>query len=546
MKKSVWLWFVVLTFMLVACSNDSNDSSDSTNDQNANDGETASNEVKELNLVLGSEPTSLHPALASDSFSIGLIRNMFEGLTEMKNGKPELAAAEKYEVSDDLLVYTFTLRDAEWSNGDPVTAEDFVYSWRWALNPENASPYASILYPLQGAEAYSTGAGSAEDVGVKALDEKTLEVTLATPTPYFLELTAFSTLLPFNQKAAEENENWFTEPGFVTNGYYTLDDWVHGGSITLAKSKSYWDATNVNIDKVNIPIVESDTTQMTMYDAGEIDFIGAPFGNVALDKIDGLKADGTLNATEKAGVYWYKFNTKDEIVSNVNVRKALTLSIDREGLIKNILKGEQDAALGLVPNAVEGFGNDDGYFKDADYEGAREALKVGLEELGISDPSDVTVTIAYFTNEGDAAVAQYIQQTWSKELGINVKLTNSEWQVYIEELNNLNYQIGRLGWTGDYNDAFTFLEMYDTAKNPNNQTAWENAEYKSILTQSTTETDAQKRTELLLQAEEIAMAEYPVAPIYYYTNLFVVKDYVTGMEPDGLSNFNFKYVDVNR
>ena len=554
MKKGLWLLIVVFSFLLVACSNDStdstknstsNESSVSAEDSVSNDG-NATNSPKELNLVLGSEPTTLHPGMANDSFSIGLIRNLFEGLTEMKDGKPQLAAAEKYEVSHDQLVYTFTLRDAKWSNGDPVTAEDFVYSWQWALNPENASPYASILYPIKGAQQYNTGAGSAEDVGVKAIDEKTLEVTLSNPTAYFLELTSFSTLLPFNQKAAKENENWFNENSFVTNGYYTLEEWIHGGSITLTKNESYWDAENVQVNKINIAIVESDSTQMAMFDAGEIDFIGSPFGNVALDKIDELKATRSLNATKKSGVYWYKFNTNDELISNVNIRKALTLAINRKDLIKNILKGAQDPALGLVPNAVKGFGDDEGYFKDADYEGAREALAIGLNEFGISNPSDVTVTISYFTNEGDAAVAQFIQQNWTKELGINVELTHSEWPVYIEELNHFNYQIGRLGWTGDYNDAYTFLEMYDTAKNPNNQTGWENETYKSLLTKSTIEKDPQNRIDLLRQAEAIAMKEYPVAPIYYYTNLYVVKDYVTGMVPDFLSNYNFKYVDVNR
>ena len=541
MRKRLWVFMLLFVIsVLVACSNDSAENTDTEENENS------SSESKELNLVLGSEPTSLHPALTSDSFSIGIIRNLYEGLTEIKDGKPQLAAAEDYKVSDDQLVYTFTLRDAKWSNGDPVTAEDFAASWIWALTPENASPYASILYPIKGAQAYNSGSGSVEEVGVKAVDEKTLEVTLENPTPYFLELTAFATFLPFNQNEASANETWYNEPNFATNGYYTLEDWVRSGKITLAKSESYWDADNVNIDKINIAIVESDATQMTMYDAGEIDFIGAPFGNIALDKINALKENETLNVSQKAGVYWYKFNTTDELVTNVNIRKALTLAIDREGLIKNILKGEQDAALGLIPNAVEGFGDDDGYFKDADYDGAREALATGLKELGITEPGDVTVTISYFTNEGDAAVAQYIQQTWKKELGIDVKLTNSEWQVYIEELNNLNYQIGRLGWTGDYNDAFTFLEMYDTASNPNNQTGWESKEYQALLSQSASEADTAKRLEILKQAEAIAMADFPVAPIYYYTNLYVVKDYVAGMEPDGLSNYNFKYVDVNR
>lgn len=500
---------------------------------------------KVLDLLITSEPPSLHPQLATDTTSGAILENTFEGLTTMKDGEPVLAAAEDYVVSEDLLTYTFTIRDAQWSNGEKVTAEDFEYAWKWALNPENASEYSTILYPIKGAEAYNNAKGTAEEVGVKAIDEKTLEVKLNAPTPYFLELTAFKTFFPIHKATAEANPKWYTEAeSYVGNGAFTLSTWNHSGDIVLEKSESYWDAENVALETVNVAMVESETTQMTMFDAGEIDFLGAPFGTIALDAIDRLKSEDKLQVSDLSGIYWYKFNTKDEVMQNENIRKALALSIDREALISNIVKGEQEPALGMVPNSVEGFGDDEGYFKDADIEEAKKYLEAGLKELGLASPADLEVKVSYNTSEAHSAIAQFIQQGWTSNLGISVKLDNAEWQVYLDKIQAGDFQVGRLGWAADYNDAYSFLEMYNSATNGNNQTGWSNEEYTKLLEASTTETDAAKRTELLLQAEEIIMDDMPVAPVYYQTNLFIKSDEVENMAPDALGNINLKFVDV--
>ncbi|MFL0582898.1 peptide ABC transporter substrate-binding protein [Solibacillus silvestris] len=522
-----------LSALLAACGGDE------TKSTSSGDGE------KELDLLITSEPPSLHPQLASDTTSGAILENTFEGLTTLVEGEPVLAAAEDYKLSDDLLTYTFTLRDAQWSNGEKVTAEDFEYAWKWALNPENASEYSTILYPIKGAEEYNNGKGTAEDVAIKAIDEKTLEVTLNAPTPYFLELTAFKTFYPIHKATAEADPKWYTEADtYVSNGAYNLSTWNHSGDIVLEKSDTYWDTENVDIDTVNIAMVESETTQMTMFDAGEIDFLGAPYGTISLDAIDRLKSEDKLNVSDMSSIYWYKFNTEDTVMQNENIRKALALAIDRQGLISNVVKGEQEPALGIVPNSVEGFGDDEGYFKDADFEEAKKYLEAGLKELGLANPADLEVKVSYNTSEAHSAIAQFIQQGWSSNLGITVKLDNSEWQVYLDKIGNGDYQIGRLGWGADYNDAYTFLEMYNSAENGNNQTGWSNDEYTALLNESITETDPDKRTEKLLEAEAVIMEEMPVAPIYYNTNLNVVSDEVENMVPDALGNINLKYVKM--
>lgn len=552
MKKRnlfLMLMLLALTLVLAACNFGAEKEEPASEDGTATEGDSETTEgPKEINLLVASEPPSLHPQLATDTTSGVIIQNVFEGLTTLVNGEVQNAAAENVEVSEDLLTYTFTLRDTTWSNGDPVTAEDFAYAWKFALTPENASEYASILYPIKGAQAFNEGTGTVEDLGIKVVDDKTLEVTLENPTPYFLELTAFKTYYPIHQATAEANETWFAEAGdsYVTNGAYTLADWQHSASMTLKKNESYWDADNVAIDTVNIAMVESEATQSTMFDAGEIDYLGAPFGSIALDVIDRYKQEGILTIADYAGLYMYKLNTTGEFTSNANIRKALALAIDRQGLIDNVLKGEQAPGVALVPAAIKGFEEDMGYIKDNDIEGAKAALEAGMKELGISDPSEIKLNLSFNTSEAHAAIAQFIQEGWRTALGIEVTLDNSEWQVYLDKVSNLDYDIARMGWIADYNDAYTFLEMYNSAENGNNDTGWENPEYTALLEQSNKESDPAKRLELMKEAQGIFMSEMPIAPIYYYTNLSVKKDYVENIEPDSLGNINLKYVDINK
>lgn len=535
----------VFSLVLAACGFGGEDSDNSSSSDGAKD---SGSKAKELRLAVASEPPSLHPGLATDTTSSAILLNVFEGLTVVDNeGNLTEGMAEKWDISDDKKTYTFHLRDAKWSNGDSVVAGDFEYAWKWVLNPENLSEYSSIFYPIKGAQAYNDGKGSVDDVGIKAEDDKTLVVTLENPTPYFLELAAFKTYLPINKKAAEANKEWYADAGenYVTNGAYKLSDWKHSDSIVLTKNEDYWDASNVDVKTVNISMVEKEATVATKFKGGELDYIGAPFQTVDLNALDEFKKDGSLNNKDQASVYMYKFNTKkDKLMANVNIRKALTLAIDRQKLVDNVTKADQKPALGMVPIVVPGFEKDRGYFKDNDVEGAKAALEAGMKELGIKDPKDITINISFNTSEAHAAVAQFVQEQWSKDLGINVKLDNSEWQVYLDKLNTGDYQAGRYGWVADYLDAYTFLEMYDTAKNGNNDTGWENAEYKGFLDKAVAEADEAKRLEYLKKAESIIMTEFPVAPIYYYTHPSVVKKGIENLDPNDTGDIHLKYVKM--
>lgn len=501
-----------------------------------------------LNLALSSEPPTLDPALATDSTSGSIIRNVFEGLTHNNHGEIEPGVAESWEESEDGLTWTFTLRqDSTWSNGDPVTANDFEYSWKRALNPETASQYASILYPLAGAEAYNSGEGEADAVGVKATDDYTLEVTLNAPTPYFLELTSFYTYMPVHQATVDADATgWAAEAGesYVTNGPFDLATWNHNSDVVLTKNAEYWDADNVALETVNLQIIESESTANSEFQAGNLDYLGTPYGTVSLDSIDMYRANEELNTVPYAAIYWYKVNTTDEYMQNANLRKALSLAIDRQGLVDNITKGEQLPALGLVPPTIEGFEEDRGYFQDAAFDEAKEYLATAMEELGISDPSEITINISINDSEAHSTIAQYIQSGWATNLGINAEIDSTEWQVYLDRLNVLDYQVGRMGWIADFNDSVSFLDMYRTADHGNNDTGWENEDFKNLIDQASEEADPAARQQILLDAEAIIMDEMPVIPVYYYTSNYVIKDGVENLEPDALGNVSLKDVTI--
>ncbi|MGG1697512.1 peptide ABC transporter substrate-binding protein [Bacillus zhangzhouensis] len=545
MKKrwSVVTLMLIFTLVLSACGFSGNKSGDST---------SSSGEAKTtLNVNISTEPFSLHPGLANDSTSGSVIRQTFEGLTRINaEGKPENAMASDIKTSADGKTYTFTLRDAKWSNGDPVTAKDFEYAWKWALDPKNESQNAYQLYYIKGAEAANKGKAKVADVGIKAKDDKTLVVELENPTPFFTELTAFYTYMPVNQKVAEKNKNWFTNAGenYVSNGPFVLSQWKHGGSITLEKNNEYWDKDTVKLKKINMSMIKDTNTELSMFKKGELDWAGSPTGSLPTESLQTLKKDGGLKIQTIAGIYNYKFNTEVKPLNNANIRKALAYSINRQAIVDKITQGEQVPAMAIVPPTMEGFtDNKTGYFKDHDVATAKELLEKGAKELGYKSVSDLpALKLSYNTDEGHQKIAQAIQEMWKKDLGIKVELDNSEWNVYIDKIHSGDYQIGRMGWLGDFNDPVNFLELYKDKDGGNNDTGWENKEYKQLLNDSAKETDKTKREEMLKKAEEILINDMPVAPIYFYTQLWVQDPKLKGVVVSGLGDVQYKWAHFEK
>jgi oligopeptide transport system substrate-binding protein len=501
---------------------------------------------QELRINISSEPPTLHPGLATDSTSGVVLNHAFEGLTRInKNGEAEEAMAEKIDVSEDGKTYTFTIRDAKWSNGDPVIAHDFEYAWKWVLVPANQSDYASQIYNyIEGAkDAYDTpdiSIEKMENVGIKAIDDKTLEVKLTNPTAYFLELTAFYTYFPVNSKIAKDNPDWANrvDESYVSNGPFVIAD--KSATITLQKNKDYWDADSVKLEKITMDMINDPNTEYQSFKKGELDWAGAPTSALPTDVIPTLDKEGTLQKSPIAGTYWFKFNINKEPFQNENLRKALSYSINRKAIVENVTQGGQIPAMALVPSAIIKE-NEKGYFKDNDVDAAKEHLQKALDELGLSDVSELPeIALSYNTSEGHQKVAQAIQDMWRKALGIEVTLNNAEWNVYLDNIDQGNFQIGRAGWLADFNDPVNFLEIFTVPKG-NNDTGWTNETFNNLLAQAAKETDKEKRLGLLKDAEKLVLDEMPIAPIYFYTNNWVQNDNLKGVVISPLGDVQYKW-----
>ncbi|RDW20460.1 peptide ABC transporter substrate-binding protein [Oceanobacillus chungangensis] len=561
-------WSLLLTLLLAlgvllaACSGDEPAESEDDGTEEGNTEEPAESEDTEgteedteasasgdglaadqtFDINIRTEPPSLHPGLASDTTSGAVLYQIFEGLMRInQDGEVEEAMAESYDVSDDLLTYTFHIReDAVWSNGDPVTAGDFEYAWKWVLNPDNAdTDYAYQLYVIKGAQAAKEEGASSDDIGVTAIDEKTLEVILEQPTPYFLDLTAFYTYYPVNQKVVEGATDWALNvtDTYVTNGPFLIESWAHKDQIVLKKNPEYWDADTVKLETINMYMIDDENTSLEMFNSGELDWAGDPTDALPLSAIPSLKADGSLNISPLAGVYYYAFNTEVEPFNNVNIRKAFALAINREGIVQSVTQREEIPAMALVPPSIWEE-SEEGYFKDNDVETAKEYLATGLEELGLEELP--AISLSYNTSEAHAAIAQAVQDMWRQNLGVEVTLNNEEWNVYLDSMSAGNFQTGRMGWLADFNDAINFIELFQSVGG-NNYTNWESEEYSNLIEQSRTETDPDARKEILREAEAIFMEDLPIAPIYFYTNAWLSKDFVKDLEVSPLGGVQFKW-----
>ncbi|PAV31465.1 ABC transporter substrate-binding protein [Virgibacillus profundi] len=571
MKLKKWSILLVLVFamsiFLAACAGDDSESSDgndsgdteetedsgsdssegsedsgSSEDSEGSDGEGELAADQTFDINIKSEPPSLHPGLATDTTSGAVLDQVFEGLMRInQEGEVEEAMAESYEMSEDQTTYTFKIReDATWSNGDPVTAQDFEYAWEWVLDPDNAdTDYAYQLYVIKGAQAAKEEGGSIDDVGITAEDDQTLVVELAQPTPYFLDLTAFYTYYPVNHNVVDGNDEWAQDvtENYVTNGPFTLESWEHKNQIVLKKNPDYWDAETVKLETVNMYMVDDENTALEMYNSGELDWAGDPTDSLPLAAIPSLTEDGSLNLSSLAGVYYYSFNTEESPFDNVNIRKAFASAINREGIVQSITQREEQPAMALVPPSIWEE-NNEGYFADNDPEAAKEYLETGLEELGLDELP--AVKLSYNTSEAHAAIAQAVQAMWKENLGVEVELNNEEWNVYLDSMGAGNYQIGRMGWLADFNDAINFLEIFQSVGG-NNYTNWESEEYSDLIEQSRTETDDAARKDILRQAEQIFMDDMPIAPVYFYTNAWLSQDYVHGIEVSPLGGVQFKW-----
>jgi oligopeptide transport system substrate-binding protein len=508
---------------------------------------------KVAKLISGGEPGSLHPALSQGTHESIILDHIFEGLMKRdKDSKIVPGMAKEYTLSKDNLTYTFTLRDGiKWSNGDPVIASDFEYAWKFALNPLSASNYAYQLYYLAGGEEYNSANPkkvSKEDmqkledaVGVKAKDDKTLVVTLKQATPYFLELCAFYTYYPIDQKVQQANKDWAIEGNtHVSNGPFKITQWNHDQDIVVAKNDNYYNKKEVKLSGIDFIISEDLNTNWQMYQNDEIqvdyDLPGDVLGKLKSENNAELKIPTEL------ATYFYRFNTSKKPFNNVKVRKALSMAINRQSLIDNVSQGGQLPAFALVPTGVPDakgeFRKNGGDYFTENIEEAKKLLAEGLKEEGMDK---LSFSILYNTSEQHKKMAEAIQQMWNK-LGIEVKLENVEFKVKIDREHSLDYAVSRAGWIGDYVDPNTFLDLF-TSWSKQNDTGWKSSKYDELIKSASSEFNVEKRMGYLHQAEKLIVEDYPIMPIYYYTRPMMVKSNLVGTTKAVNRQINLIYAD---
>jgi oligopeptide transport system substrate-binding protein len=493
----------------------------------------------------GDEPQELDPHVTTGIPEFHIQHAIFEGLVS-KNSETlaiEPGVAESWTVADDLKSFVFNLREnARWSNGDTVTAGDFVYSWKRALTPALGNLYAYMLYPLKNAQPYFEGTiTDFSQVGVKALDDRTLKVELSGPTPYFLQLldhhSFFPVYPPLIEKFhayAERGTRW-TRPGnFIGNGPFVLKEWKLNRILTIEKNPAYWDADQVRLNEVHFYPISNRSTEERMFRAGQLHITDrVPNEKIAVYR---KNQPESLRITPYLGTYFYRFNTTVKPLNDIRVRKALSMCINRKQIVELITKGGEIPAYTFTPPDTNGYTSRAKMQYDP---GAAQQL---LSEAGYPRGRNFpTLDIMFNTDETHRKIAIAVQEMWKKNLNINITLSNLDWKVYLDNESNMDYQISRAGWIGDYVDASNFLEIFLTGGG-NNRTGWSNKRYDKLVQESSMTADRNMRYAMLQEAEQILADQVPVAPIYTYTQVRLVSPSVKGWDYNILDQHTYKYV----
>lgn len=486
-------------------------------------------------ISIQSEPSSLDPRKARDLDSGVILRMLFEGL--MRSSKDcgvEPGIAASVNISEDGLKYVFHLRNTKWSDGTPLKATDFLFAWKSILDPQFATDSAYHFYPIKNARKVKLGEVPLSDLGVQVLDSQTLMVELEQPTPYFLELLTMPPFFPVPETLVMNYPNWAQEAStMVSNGPFQMDLWNHADQLTFKKNQLYWESEVVCLNGIDLCVASSDTG-LRMFEENKLDWMGSPLSMIPTDAISSLKTAEKLKSSSFLATGFCRLNVlskigeKENPLSKVQFRRALSLSLDRSSIVNHLLRGGQTIATSLVP--IDMGLSTKGYFSDNSLDDALELLNQVREETPFPP-----IVISYYNNERNTLIAQVLQRQWQERLGIRVEIEAIEPKVYFQRISRKEFQIAIGSWTADFNDPINFLEVFKFKDNGTNNTGWENAEYIDLLNQSGLCRDLQERKQILRKAEEILMEEMPIIPIYQFALNYVKNSALMGvsLSPQG-------------
>ncbi|MCI5562988.1 MAG: peptide ABC transporter substrate-binding protein [Intestinimonas massiliensis] len=525
----------------------------------------------DMAVCIASEPQTIDPALNSAVDGAIMTQHMFEGLMKwVDSGNPvndkgnmnyaALAAgqAESYEKTDNgdgTVTYTFKIRsDAKWSDGQPVTANDFVYSWQRLANPLTAADYCYMIDMVQGYAAVNAGEADPTTLGVSAPDESTFVVNLTYDCPYFLEICAFPAAFPVRQDIIEAyGDTWTTDDNsshYISNGPWKLAEWVHDSYIKMVPNEYHYDAANLGPNSLTFQLMEDQNSMLAAYRSGDLQFIE----DMPVDEIAGLLASGELNIVDYIGTYYVCYQTQAAPFDNALVRQAFTLAIDSKYIVEQVTQTGQVPATGFVPAGIydaDPNGDDfrtvggdywDAPVDDATYQANCEKARQLLAEAGYPNGEGFpTVTYLYNTSDAHKAVGEALQQMWQEELGVTVQLQNQEWNAFLETRKKGEYQIARNGWIADYNDPCSFLDMWYTGGG-NNDAQYSNPEYDAMIDAAKATSDPAERMSYFHKAEDIIIGQdWALGPIYFYTQKYMMADGISGAFYTPLGYFIYGY-----
>jgi len=529
-KKRRW-WFVLaalmlgLAFVAAGCGGDDDDDGDAAPEEVPAE-EQAAEQV--MTVAWGAEPPSLDPGLATDTTSANILLNISDPLVRLEGEdlEPTPALAESWDVSEDGTTYTFHLRDdGTWTNGDPVTANDFEYAWKRVLDPETAADYAYQLYGIAGAQEYNECEADCDalrdEVGVTAVDEQTLEVTLTSAQPWFEQLVAHHVFLAVHQPTVEEHgANWTEAENIVTNGPFTLERWEHEANIDLAKREDWRNADEVTLERVNGRIIVDGTTAVQAFEAGEVDYLDT---GIPPTEIGRLKETEDYQQYPNLGTYYFGFNMNN--ITDVNQRRAMSVAIDRQSIIDNISQAGELPATVFTPEGIAGYEDIKVDSEWTPHEGDAERAKELMDQ---AENPKTNINLVHNNAPGHREIAVAVQGMW-RDLGLTVNISAQEWAQYLENLGpppSNNVDVFRLGWIYDYPDAMNGLELW-TSDSGNNSTGWKNEEFDRLVEEARSTPDDGERYGLYNQMEEIMFGddgEVPLIPIYHYTSATLERD----------------------
>ncbi|KLV07312.1 peptide ABC transporter substrate-binding protein [Photobacterium aquae] len=474
--------------------------------------------VQDLVRGNGDEVPTLDPNFSSDNASSRVITDMFEGLvTQTPEGEVIPALASRWDVSDDGKVYTFYLRDGiKWSNGEPITAADFEYSFKRVIDPKTGAPYAWYYSTahIQNAAAISGGKLAPDQLGVKAIDDKVVQITLDKPVPHFVKMLVHESTFPVYAPAIKAHGDAWTKPeNIVTSSAYKLKEWVLNERIVLERNPQYWNNDKTVINNVTYLPVADLTAEYNRFRTGEI-HITSSFPLEQYNAIKKQRPD-ELITMPALGTYYYLFNVHKPPFDNADVRKALAYAIDRDVVTKVILGQGQLPAYGVTPPSVDGFNAPDlawGELKQKQREKQAVAL---LEKAGYGKDNPLEFELVYNTSESHKKLAVVMSSMWKKALGAHVNLANQEWKTFLQKLVQQDFSVARYAWMGDYNEASTFLSYFESTGM--NYAKWSNAEYDEVMGKAILAADNENRNAFYQQAEQIFADEMPAIPLYHYT-----------------------------